>query len=176
MYFSFFLSKTASIPSSHGTVNSAIMIILLDVDHNIISDRREVMAISCGSRSALMFHSPPGHRRDNSLTLLLTNWISHCGFRLVYAGHLYWPCINAALKPETMCCKHRFWEPQSWQVSPELNQRCRFQQVGRVLYMALIRKLSLAWGTLHISAQLTAILITASQVVHLPAAAVGSQL
>ena len=53
--------SSASIPSSHGTVNSTMITALAVVDHNTTSGQREVVAISrgnisCWFRSTLMFH------------------------------------------------------------------------------------------------------------------------
>lgn len=90
VYFSLFLSNAASMPSSHGMVNSAMMTVLVMVDQSTMSGWREVMAIYCGnfswrSRSALRAHSPLHDSRDLSLTVLLnasppclTNWMDWC--------------------------------------------------------------------------------------------------
>lgn len=89
-YVSLFLSNAASMPSSHGMVNSAMMTVLVMVYQSTMSGWREVMAIGCGnfswrSRSALRAHSPPHDNRDLSLTVLLnvsppclTNWMGWC--------------------------------------------------------------------------------------------------
>lgn len=57
--------------------------------------------------------------------------------------------VSAILQLNTICCKLSFWWPQSWQISSESYQR--FWGFGRVSYVALIMKLSLAWDPPQIS-------------------------
>ena len=82
LYFSFFLSKAASILSSHGTVSSAMITIMAEVDQDGDRSLRpgQCLAVgklnfscvnfSCWFRSTLMFHSHPGVRTDRSFRLM----------------------------------------------------------------------------------------------------------
>lgn len=199
-YFSLFLSYAAYIPSSHGTVSSAVMTVFVVVGQITMTGRRDVMTICCGNfswrpRSALRSHSPPGDNRDLSHTKLLsasppclTNWIgwyavdmlalftSSLRVSMTSASfhrtrswrHLYRPWVRAVLQLERMCCRLELWWPQGWQISSIPYQRCRFWGLGRVSYVALIRKLNLAWGSFHRSAHVMLLSIMASQVVHFP--------
>ncbi|KAJ8369263.1 hypothetical protein SKAU_G00092910 [Synaphobranchus kaupii] len=49
-----------------------------------------------------------------------------------------------------MCCKLGFWVSQRWQFASGPYQRCKFLGLGRVSYVDLMRKLSLACGILHV--------------------------
>ncbi len=138
---------------------------------------------------------PPGDNRNLSHTKLLsaspsclTNWISWYAVDMLALftsslrvsmtftsfhrtrswRHLYRPWARAVLQPERMCCRLELWWPQGWQISSIPYQWCRFWGLGRVSYVALIRKLNLAWGSFHRSAHVMFLSITASQVVHFP--------
>ena len=52
-------------------------------------------------------------------------------------GDVLFARINDALQPERICHKLGYWELQSWQVSPELYQRCIFHRMEKLMYMSL---------------------------------------
>lgn len=69
-------SHEASAPSSQGTVSFTMTTVLMGLDQRTMSGRRVVGVItwgklSCWSRSAVTFHSPPGERRDHCFFLQL---------------------------------------------------------------------------------------------------------
>lgn len=66
--------KTASIPSLHSTVSSAMITVLAEMDHRTMSGYKEVGGdLSCWSRSTLMCHLHPGVSNEHSLWLMLVD-------------------------------------------------------------------------------------------------------